>query len=303
MDKRRRDLYAVIAAVVVVIGVAVAWVLVTRATAVAIVNGERITSKDFISRMEDAAGTDVLDQMITETLIRQAAKKAKVTVSADKIESELGKIRDQFGASFSSVLAQYGMTEEDLRKNIEMNLLVMEYSTKDLVITDEDLKAFFEENKDQYNTPEMVRASHILVDTEEEAKQIAQQLKDGADFATLATEKSTDTMSAAVGGDLDWFGRGQMVEPFENAAFSLQVGQVSAPVKSDFGYHIIKLTDKKAAYEAVFEEVRADVELAYKSSKAKSVSELASELRGASDITVTKEKFQILGTTTPFGTN
>ncbi len=303
MDKRRRDLYAVIAAVVVVAVVAVAWVLITRATAVAIVNGERISSKEFVSRMEDAAGTNVLDQMITETLIKQAAKKAGVTVSADEVDSEMGKLRDQFGASFSSVLAQYGMTEDDLKNNIEMNLLVMEYSTKDLVITDEELKAYFEANKDQYNTAEMVRASHILVEAESDAKAIAQQLKDGADFATLAKEKSVDTMSAANGGDLDWFGRGQMVEPFENAAFSMKVNEVSAPVKSDFGYHIIKLTDKKEAYQAVYEEVKDDVQNAYKASKAMGVSDLAAQLKGESDITITKEKFQSLGTTTPFGTN
>ena len=155
MDKRRRGLYAVIAAVVALAVVAVVWVLVTRASAVAIVNGERISKRDFIARMEDAAGYNVLDQMITEALIRQAAAKAGITVSKDRVEEELNSIRQQFGSSFDSVLWQYGMTEDDLRKNIEMNLLVMEYSTKDLTITDEDLRKYFEEHKDQYNTPEM----------------------------------------------------------------------------------------------------------------------------------------------------
>ncbi|MGB4338151.1 MAG: peptidylprolyl isomerase [Bacillota bacterium] len=301
MDKRRRGLYAVIAAVVALAVVAVVWVLVTRASAVAIVNGERISKRDFIARMEDAAGYNVLDQMITEALIRQAAAKAGITVSKDRVEEELNSIRQQFGSSFDSVLWQYGMTEDDLRKNIEMNLLVMEYSTKDLTITDEDLRKYFEEHKDQYNTPEMVRARHILVETEEEAKEIVTQLGQGADFAQLAQERSIDTMSAIYGGDLDWFGRGQMVEPFEKAAFAMQPGQISDPVKSDFGYHIIKVEERKDAYEAVFEEVRDNVESAYKASQAKSVTQLAAELRSDSDITIINERYKDLGTTTPFG--
>lgn len=268
---------------------------------IAIVNDQPITWQEFISRMKDtgnegysvldqtidANGQIVLDQMIAESLIRQAAKKAGIKVSSYEIDAELSMIRDQLGTSYGEVLAQYGMTENALRTNIEMNFLAVKYSTKDLVITDEDLRRYFEENKDLYTSPEIVRVSHILVDTEEEAKQIAQQLKDGADFATLATEKSTDTMSAANGGDLDWFSRGQMVEPFEKVAFSMRPGQISEPVKTDYGYHIIKMTDRKPAYEAVFDEVRYDVERDFRTSKASSFAELAASLRAEGEITIT----------------
>lgn len=268
---------------------------------IATVNGEPITWQEFISRMKDTGsegynvldqtidtnGQDILDQMISESLIRQAAKKAGIKVSSYEIDAELSMIQNQLGTSYGEVLAQYGMTENALRTNIEMNFLAVKYSTKDLVITDEDLRRYFEENKDLYTRPEIVRVSHILVDTEEEAKQIAQQLKDGADFATLATEKSTDTMSAANGGDLDWFSRGQMVEPFEKVAFSMRPGQISEPVKTDYGYHIIKMTDRKPAYEAVFDEVRYDVERDFRTSKASSFAELAASLRAEGEITIT----------------
>ena len=92
-----------------------------------------------------------------------------------------------------------------------------------------------------------------------------------------------------------------MVEPFEKAAFAMQPGQISDPVKSDFGYHIIKVEERKDAYEAVFEEVRDNVESAYKASQAKSVTQLAAELRSDSDITIINERYKDLGTTTPFG--
>jgi hypothetical protein len=95
--------------------------------------------------------------------------------------------------------------------------------------------------KDLAPSDEQVWARHILVETEEEAKAIYDRLKDGEDFAELAKELSKDTGSGAVGGDLGWFGRGAMVAPFEEAAFSLEIGEISEPVKSDFGYHIIQV--------------------------------------------------------------
>lgn len=301
MDKRKRDLYVVLAAVAVLVVIAISLVIGTRASSVAIVNGQRISKREFVEMMEDVAGRDVLDQLITEKLLHQAAKKAGITVTDDEVNEELDKIREQFGSSFDSALAQYGMTVDDLKKTLEINVLSFKYSTKDITVTEDALKAFFDENKSDYNKPEMVRASHILVESEEEAKEILNQLNNGADFAEIAKEKSTDTMSAVEGGDLNWFGRGQMVEEFEKVAFSLQPGQTSGVVKSPFGYHIIRVTDKKAAYEAVFEDVKDEVENAVKSQQAKSVQQLASELKNESDVTITREKFKDLGTTTPFG--
>ena len=89
-----------------------------------------------------------------------------------------------------------------------------------------------------------VRASHILVQTEEEAKDLLAKIKEGADFGELAKEHSL-CPSKRDGGDLSFFGRGMMVKPFEDAAFDLEVGQVSEPVETQFGWHLIKLTDKK----------------------------------------------------------
>ena len=126
-------------------------------------------------------------------------------------------------------------------------------------ITDEDIKAYFEENKESFNEEEQVAASHILVEDEATAKKVAKKLADGEDFATLAKEFSTDTMSAENGGELGFFPRGKMVAEFEEAAFSMKVDAISDPVKTEHGYHIIHVTDKKAAKEAVFKEHKEEI--------------------------------------------
>jgi foldase protein PrsA len=303
MSKRKSDLIPVIAVVAALVVVAIAWVVVTRTTAVAIVNGQRITRRAFVSRLEQATGEQVLSDLINEQLIRQAAKQAKVTVTQPEVEAEIDKLREQVGPSFDSMLAQYGMTVDDLRKNMDLNLLVFKISTKDITVGDDALMAFFEENKSDYDQPEMVKASHILVESEEKAKEIQTKLAEGADFAELARDESSDPMSAAEGGDLGFFARGRMVPEFEKAAFAMSAGQTSGIVKSEYGYHIIRVTDRKDAHEATFEEVRGDIERTIKGRQAKSAQELASELRLEGDITITDSKYKDLGTTTPFGAN
>jgi foldase protein PrsA len=296
MSRRKNELIPVIAVVAALAVVAIVWVVVTRATAVAIVNGQRITRREFVTRLEQVTGEQVLSDLINEQLIGQAAKKAKVTVTSAEVEAEMEKLREQIGPSFDSVLAQYGMTVEDLRKNMELNLLVYKVSTKDITVSEDALKAHFEENKSDYDQPEMVKASHILVDTEEKAKEIQKKLAEGADFAELARSESTDPMSAAEGGDLGFFARGRMVPEFEKVAFSMSPGQTSGPVKSEYGYHIIRVTDRKDAHEATFEEVKDDIERTIKGSQAKSAQALASELRLEADVTITDSKYKDLST-------
>lgn len=125
-------------------------------------------------------------------------------------------------------------------------------------MTDEEISTYYEENKDTFATPEQVRASHILVETKEEADAIKKELDEGADFATLAKEKSTDS-SAANGGDLGFFGKGDMVEEFEKAAFSMEINEISEPIKSDYGYHIIKKTDYKEATDPTLEDKKEEI--------------------------------------------
>jgi len=163
-------------------------------------------------------------------------------------------------------------------------------------VTGNQIERYYNENVQQYSQPEQVRASHILLKTEgkddaavkKQAEALLAQIKGGADFAELAKKNSEDTGSAVKGGDLDFFGRGQMVKEFDAVAFSLQPGQMSDLVKSQFGYHIIKVTDKRAASVKTLPEVRSQIEDQLKYQQAadaaqKLADKIAGELKKPSD--------------------
>lgn len=125
-------------------------------------------------------------------------------------------------------------------------------------VSEEEAKALYEERVKNLPSQEEVRASHILVKTEEEAKKVAKELNEGGDFAKLA-EKYSQDRGGAGGGDLGYFARGQMVKPFEEAAFSLEAGKISEPVKTQFGWHILKVQDKRDRQPPSFEDVKEQI--------------------------------------------
>ena len=128
-----------------------------------------------------------------------------------------------------------------------------------VVVTDKEAKAYYDKHKGEFQEKEEVRISHILVATEEEAQKIRQELEKGADFAELAKEKSIDQNTAKQGGDLGYFERGRLLPEFEKVTFGLEVGEVSDVVKTKFGYHIVKLEDKKEASIKEFYEVSDEI--------------------------------------------
>lgn len=132
--------------------------------------------------------------------------------------------------------------------------------TAKAAVTDAAVQALFDEKYANAEPGKEYQASHILVATEEEAKAIKAELDGGADFAAIAKEKSTDRGSAAAGGDLGWFGVGMMVKPFEDAVIAMKKGEISAPVQSQFGWHVIRLVDERTAAKPTIEDVRAELE-------------------------------------------
>jgi parvulin-like peptidyl-prolyl isomerase/Tfp pilus assembly protein PilF len=162
--------------------------------------------------------------------------------------SGLGMSLAQFQQSMRDGIAA-GMRNEELREEI----------TADIAATDEEIEEYFETNIARYDQPEQVEASHILVEERDQAVQLRQQLLEGADFALLAEEYSIDTGSAAEGGSLGWFGRGRMVPAFEEAAFSLQPGELSDIVETQFGFHIIEVSDRREAHTPTLDEIRDEV--------------------------------------------
>ncbi|RIX60234.1 peptidylprolyl isomerase [Paenibacillus nanensis] len=223
---------------------------------VATVNGKAISQDELFEAMKKTYGESSLETLITKTLVQQEADAAGIKITEQDVTDEIDLIKLDFGSEdeFNNILAQNNLTVEDLREDMRINAMVRKVLESKTDVTDEEIQTYFDENQGKLGgSEEQVRASHILVATKEEADAILADLKAGADFAETAKAKSTDG-SAANGGDLDFFTKTQMVEPFAEAAFALEVGEISDVVQSEFGYHIIKKTDYKPATEANFDE-------------------------------------------------
>jgi peptidyl-prolyl cis-trans isomerase D len=202
-------------------------------------------------------------------------KLAVVTFTADKFRSQATATDADVAAYFDGHKDEFRIPE---KRKIRYLLIDIDALKAKIVVPPADVERTYNTNIDQYTTPEQVRASHILLKTDgkddaavkAKAEDILKQAKAGADFAELAKKYSEDEASAKNGGDLDYFARGRMVPEFDQAAFSLQPGQISDLVKSQYGYHIIKVTDKKAASTRSLADVRAQIvdQLSYERAQA-----------------------------------
>lgn len=233
----------------------------TKTETAASVNGEKITKEELDTQLTKMYGADILDSLITNKVIEMEASKEKVKVTGNDIDDELKKLQESYGGeeAFASALEQNQVSMDKIREDIEIYLLAEKMIGTSIEVTEEEIKTYFEENKDSFDQKEQVKASHILVEDEGTAKKVKEELDNGVDFAELAEEYSTDASNADNGGDLGYFGKGEMAEEFENAAFGMEVNAISEPVKTEFGYHIIKLVDKKAAKAAAFEDHKEEI--------------------------------------------
>jgi len=213
---------------------------------VARVNGSEIHRSDVMHEMQmmGPQAQQIPPQMLYPQLLQK--------LIATKLVSDQG---------YAQKLQNSKEVKEQM-KTVEAQIVAEAYvhDTIQPKLTDDKIKARYEELAAKFKPQDEVRARHILVKTEDEANDIIKQLKGGADFAKLATDKSTDTGSAKNGGDLGYFNHDAMVKPFADAAFAMKVGEVSdKPVKSDFGYHIIKVEDKRKSAPPPFAEVKDQV--------------------------------------------
>ncbi|MFC5591745.1 peptidylprolyl isomerase [Sporosarcina soli] len=237
-----------------------------------------ITKADLYDEMKDAIGLQVV-----ENLILQQAIESEFSVSDKEVEEEIKKQKEQYGDSFEMYLAQSGMTEKFFEKNVKSQMIQTKMLDS-LKVTDEEIKAGLA------NAKKEIHARHILVEDEKTAKEVRSKLEEGGDFEELAKEYSTEPAAQDTGGDLGWFGTGRMVPEFEKAAFALKKGEISEPVKSSFGYHVIELLDtREAKVEATDEELKATVEDNLK--RAKFEEKLISLLKD-SNIDIKAEEFK-----------
>ncbi len=210
-------------------------------TVVATVGGEPITEADISFAAEDLA--QELQQMPAEQ-----RKAFLVTVLIDmKVMANAARVEKMDGTDLFKQRLQY----------LEDRALRRAYFGEKIAtgVTPEALQAAYDTFKASFQGQEEVHARHILVASEDEAKAIKAELDGGKDFAQLAQEKSTDPSAKQNGGDLGFFAKGMMVKPFEDAAFTMEVGAISNPVQSDFGWHIIKLEEKRTSQPPSMEQI------------------------------------------------
>lgn len=252
---------------------------------------------------------------------QEAAKDGKVVaeigkekITLEEVDQMIKDVPQQYQAMaltrkdmlLDSMINQKLLYEEALKRNLGKDagvkkqiedatkeIVIKEYLKKEIeqkvTVSDADAKTFYDGNKDKFKEPEKIKISHILVDTEPEAKDILAKLKGGADFATLAKEKSK-CPSKDKGGDLGLIGKGQTVPEFEKAAFALQPGQLSDVVKSQFGYHIIKVTEKQPERELSFDEVKDKLKQMLLSQKQKErFDSLVKELKDRNKVVIYKD--------------
>lgn len=253
----------VITIVTALIGLAIiaGILLSTKDSVVATVGDASISEDELQQTLLDQYGADALDVLITNKLIELEADKQKITVSDEEVDEELATLAESYGGetALEEAVVATGMTMDDVRDDIINYIKTEKLIEPRIEITDEELQTYFDENKDTFATAEQVQASHILVADEATANEVKSKLDAGEDFSELAKEYSTDTTTAESGGDLGYFSSGDMVAEFEEVAFALGVDEISAPVKTDYGYHIIKVVDHQEAKEANFEDSKEEI--------------------------------------------
>ncbi len=227
-----------------------------KSEVVAKVNDVEITKDELYDALVEQNGDAALNALISEKIMLAEVEANKITVSDEEIQENIDEMKEYYGGeeAMNNALKQYNLTMDDMKENIVTNLQLQKVLEPYITITDEEIQEYFTANKAYLDQAEEVKASHILVETQEVANEVKEKLNGGADFAKLAKEYSTDTTNKENGGSLGYFGKGEMVPEFENAAFSLGVGEISEPIKTSFGYHIIKVEDHKEAKEATLEE-------------------------------------------------
>lgn len=218
-----------------------------------------------------------LARLVEQKLLEKAAVEAGIQVTDEQVQGRVAQLKAQVGGqeAFVDLLAKNNVTEADVVRDMRTNMLLGEYFNKTMeqepAVSDDEISDYFDGHPESFGPQPEVHASHILImvppgsddaakaAARAKAEGILEKLKGGADFAQMAKENSEDTGSGANGGDLNWFGHGAMVAPFDSAAFALEPGQMSGLVETQFGYHIIKALEKRTTEGRKIEDVKEGI--------------------------------------------
>jgi peptidyl-prolyl cis-trans isomerase C len=261
---------------------------------VAVVNGKKINRDELDNEMNKVQQSqqqqgqilaeeqlavvrkDVMESLISRELLFQESKAVGIQVDSDTVDKEIATIKTRFpgDAEYQKALKTMNLTEDDLKFEINRAMaikgLVDTKMGKDIVINDTESLEFYTTRKESFKKPEQIKASHILrkvdktadaskkAEAKKKIETVRESLETGADFAEMA-KKHSEGPSGPRGGDLGYFGRGQMVKPFEEVAFSMEPGTVSGVVETPFGYHLIKVYEKKPKAITAYEEIKPKI--------------------------------------------
>jgi len=228
----------------------------------------------------------ILENLIDAEVLYQQSQKEGVKVDDQAINTQIETIKKRFSdeAAYKKALEGMDISEQEIRAQIQRGLAVNQlldtHVLQKITVTEEEGKKYYDDNPNLFKQPEQVKASHILIKVASDAKEsekiqarkkietVQKKVRQGEDFGLLAKDNS-EGPAAQREGDIGYFSRGQMVKPFEDAAFALNVGEVSGIVETQFGYHLIKATDKKPARTIPYAEVQPMLEQHLKNEKAK----------------------------------
>jgi foldase protein PrsA len=238
-----------------------------------------VTKADLYNEMKGSVGAQAFENLILKKAISN-----EYEVSDKELKAAIEEQKESYGENFEAFLKQQNWTEEFFEQQVELKVLNEKLIGNLDEITEEQIKAEYEKMKRE------VHARHILVDDEKTANEVIAKLKDGGDFAELAKEYSTEPVAKETGGDLGWFGPGKMVQEFEDAAFALPEKELSEPVKTSFGYHVIEVTEtREAELKETYEELKPGIENGLKKQK---FEEALANLVKKVDVDLKDETFQ-----------
>jgi peptidyl-prolyl cis-trans isomerase C len=260
---------------------------------VATVNGQEISGKDYEKTLtlmkkqqrgsttdpavEDNLKQEALEQLIVIELLNQEADALHIQVEPKAVEQKIEQVEKSVGGkqAFDKALESNDLTQEEFKADVVESLRIQKLLSQEVFdsieVKPQEIEEFYKANPEAFKAPEQVRARHIIIrvpkdatdeqrrQAKEKIQKAADRIAGGEDFAEVAKEVSQDG-AAAKGGDLGFFSRGQMVPAFEKVAFSLEPGKVSDVVETDFGYHLIKVEEKRPEHTVALEEVRPKIQ-------------------------------------------
>lgn len=231
---------------------------------VAKVGSASITETEFTQRLIKEYGEEVLDDMINRKVVFAEAKRLNADISEEEIDREIGHIRKDYSSEeeFQQALqGEVGITSEELREEIRFYLLVEELATKDIVITEEQIRNYFAKNADAFYEPTRFHLHRILVETEAEAQEVITEIKQGSSFEAVASERSTDMITSPDGGDMGVVTSDDFFLPYEivRVAEQIPLNEISTPIESEEGFSVIKVTKRIEGGQQGLEEVRDKV--------------------------------------------